>query len=89
VVSTILLPLYSRERPHIHCTGGWVGLRAALGDTENLTAPSRFSPQTIQPVVSHYTDYAVLAAAILSTVLNFQCYSATHNHTGFYPSNDF
>ena len=45
--------------------------------------------QTIQSVVSHFTDYAVLAAAILSTVLNFKCFSAPHNHTGFYLLNDF
>jgi hypothetical protein len=30
VVSTTPLPLYTRERPGIHCTGGWVGPRAGL-----------------------------------------------------------
>jgi len=30
-----------------------------------------------------------LAAAILSTVLNFQCCPATRNHTSDYPFNDF
>jgi hypothetical protein len=30
VVSTMLRPLYPRERPGTHCTGGWVGLRAGL-----------------------------------------------------------
>ena len=30
VVSTTPRPLYPRERPGTHCTGGWVGLRAGL-----------------------------------------------------------
>jgi hypothetical protein len=29
-VSTSPQPLYPRERPGAHCTGGWVGLRAGL-----------------------------------------------------------
>jgi len=88
VVSTVLWLLYTKERPHIHCMGGWVGLRAGLGGIK-ISPPSRFSPQTIQLVVSHFTDYTILAAAILSAILNFHCCSATHNHTGFYPLNDF
>jgi hypothetical protein len=30
VVSTTPRPLYPRERPGTHCTGGWVGSRAGL-----------------------------------------------------------
>jgi hypothetical protein len=30
VVSTMPRPLYPRERPGTHCTGGWVGPRAGL-----------------------------------------------------------
>jgi hypothetical protein len=30
VVSTMSRPLYPRERPGTHCTGGWVGPRAGL-----------------------------------------------------------
>jgi hypothetical protein len=30
VVSTTPRPLYPRETPGTHCTGGWVGLRAGL-----------------------------------------------------------
>jgi hypothetical protein len=30
VVSTTPQPLYPRERPGTHCTGGWVGPRAGL-----------------------------------------------------------
>jgi hypothetical protein len=34
VVSTTARPLYPRERPGTHCTGGWVGPRAGLGVCE-------------------------------------------------------
>jgi len=30
VVNATLRPLYLRERPVMHCTGGWVGLRVVL-----------------------------------------------------------
>jgi hypothetical protein len=30
MVSTTPWPLYPRERPGTHCTGGWVGPRAGL-----------------------------------------------------------
>jgi len=52
--------LHPRERPGIHCTGGWVGLRAGL-DRCGKSRPHRdffFDPQTVQPVASRYTDYA-------------------------------
>jgi hypothetical protein len=32
VVSTTPRPLYHRERPGTHCTGGWVGPRAGLDE---------------------------------------------------------
>jgi len=35
---TTLRPLYTLDRPRTHCTGGWVGLEAGLGGTENLAA---------------------------------------------------
>jgi hypothetical protein len=34
VVSITPRPLYRRERPGTHCTGGWVGPRAGLGVCE-------------------------------------------------------
>jgi len=43
VVSTILRLLYPRQRPDIHCTGGWVCLGAALDGTENLPPGIRSS----------------------------------------------
>jgi hypothetical protein len=41
VVSTTPLPLYPRERPGTHCTGGWVGPRAGLDVCEKF-APTGF-----------------------------------------------
>jgi hypothetical protein len=61
VVSTTPRPLYPRERPSIHCTGGWVGPRAGLDACEK-SHPHRefflslFDPRTVQPVASRYTD---------------------------------
>ena len=49
--------LYPRERPGTHFTVGWVGPRAGLGVAENLVA-TRIRSQTLQLVVSRYTDWA-------------------------------
>jgi hypothetical protein len=42
VVSTTPWPLYPRERPGTHCTGGWVGPRAGL-DLSEKSHPHRDS----------------------------------------------
>jgi hypothetical protein len=42
VVSTTPWPLYPRERPGTHCTGGWVGPRAGL-DLYEKSRPHRDS----------------------------------------------
>jgi hypothetical protein len=47
-------PLYSRERPGTHCTGGWVSPRAGL-DVCEKPRPG-FDHRTIQPVASRYND---------------------------------
>jgi hypothetical protein len=44
VVSVTPRPLYPRERPGTHCTGGWVGPRAGLNLCENLTPTGIRSP---------------------------------------------
>jgi hypothetical protein len=52
VVSTTPRPLYPRERPGTHCTGGWVGPRAGL-DVFEKSLPYRDSipgPSSPQPV---------------------------------------
>ena len=51
--------LYPRERPSIHCTGGWVGLKAGL-DGRKISPPSGIRFRIVQPVVSRYTDWATL-----------------------------
>ena len=50
---------YLREKPGIHCTGGWVlgGSQCRSGRAENF-APPGFDPQTVQTVVSRYTELA-------------------------------
>jgi hypothetical protein len=40
VVSTTPRPLYPRERPCTHCTGGWVGSRAGLDVCEKFRPPT-------------------------------------------------
>ena len=51
VVSTTPQPLYPRERPDTHCTGGWEGPRAGL-DVCEKSHPHRDSI----PGPSSYTD---------------------------------
>jgi hypothetical protein len=45
LVSTTPRPLYPRERPGTHCTGGWVGPRAGLDVWENLAPTGIRSPE--------------------------------------------
>jgi hypothetical protein len=56
VVSTTPRPLYPRERPGTHCTGGWVGPRAGLDVREKFRPPPGFDSRTVQPEASRYTD---------------------------------
>jgi hypothetical protein len=58
VVNATPRPLYPREWPGTHCTGGWVGLS---GRVLKISPPPGFDPRTVQPVASRYTDYAILA----------------------------
>jgi hypothetical protein len=56
MASTTPRPLYPRERPGTHGTGGSVGLRAGLNVCEKSRPPPGFDPRTVQPVASRYTD---------------------------------
>ena len=47
---------YPRERAGIHCTEGWVGLRAGLDRCGKFRLPPGFDPRTVQPVGSRCTD---------------------------------
>jgi hypothetical protein len=53
--------LYGRKRPGTHCIGGWVGHRTGLDECGKSRPPSGFDPQTVQPVASLYTDWAIPA----------------------------
>ena len=44
-----------RERPGTHFTGGWVDPRAGLDGRKN-PVPKGIRSQTVQSVVSYYTD---------------------------------
>jgi hypothetical protein len=54
VVSTMPRPLYPREIPSTHCTGGWMGLMAGLDVCEKSRPPPGFDPRTVQPVASRW-----------------------------------
>ena len=54
-------PLYPQERQDTHCIGGWVGPRAGLHKVQKMLPQPGFNPQTIQPVVSCYTNYVIPA----------------------------
>ena len=43
------------------CIGGWVVLTAGLDRSGKSRPPSEFDPQTVQPVVSRYTDCVISA----------------------------
>jgi hypothetical protein len=58
VVSTTPRPLYPREKPGTHCTGGWVGPRAGLYVCEKSRPIPGSDSRTVQSVVSRCTDWA-------------------------------
>jgi hypothetical protein len=35
------------------------------GQMQKISPPMGFDPWTIQPIASHYTDYAILAACVI------------------------
>ena len=49
---------YPLQRPGTHCTGSWVGLRAGLDRCGKSRPQPGFYPRTVQPVASHYADWA-------------------------------
>jgi hypothetical protein len=53
--------LFPGKRPSTHCTGGWVGPRTGLDTLRKISPPLGFDPRTVQTVVSHYTDWDILA----------------------------
>jgi hypothetical protein len=60
VVNLTPLPLYPGERaPGTHWIGGWMDLRADLDNS------------VVQPVASHYTNYAIPARYLYNNNINF------------------
>jgi hypothetical protein len=53
------------KKPDTHCMGGWVGRRAGLDRCVKSRLPPVFDPQTVQPVASRYTYWAIAAHRLL------------------------
>ena len=53
-------PLHLWEWPSAHCVGGGWAPGPVRTGVENSPLPG-FDPREVQPTVSHYTDYAILA----------------------------
>jgi hypothetical protein len=56
VVNVTPWPLYPRELPGTYCTGS-----CRSGRMRKISPPPWLDPQTVQPVASRYTDYAIPA----------------------------
>jgi hypothetical protein len=70
VVSATPRPLYPRERPGTHCTGGWVGLRAGLDECEKSRPHRDSTPGSkLLDLVQIYTN-ALFYAFLLFTNLH-------------------
>ena len=74
VVSTTPRPLYTRERPGTHCTGGWVGPRAGLAwDEVALSSMSwkhiSSSPSRRSFVMSKHVQTGFGARPVYSSVV--------------------
>jgi hypothetical protein len=54
VVSTTPRPLYPREIPGTHCTGGWVGPRAGLDVCEKSRPPPGLNAIVDNPKIVHF-----------------------------------
>ena len=59
VINTTSRPIYPRERPGTHCTGGWMDRRDGLDWCGKISPPPGFDPRTIQVLASRYTDCAI------------------------------
>jgi len=59
-----LAALPPEKRPGTHCIGGWVRPKASLEGCGKSHPPTGIRSWTVQPIASHYTDYAILAHVI-------------------------
>ena len=60
-------PLYPRERPGTHFTGGWVGPRAGL-DGRKISSPPGLDPGPSSPVAQSLYRLSYRAHSILSVI---------------------
>jgi hypothetical protein len=67
VVSTTPQPLYPRERPGTHCTGGWVGPRAGL-DVCEKPRPHQDSHKNVAWIIKNFSVSAHSMYATQSNV---------------------
>ena len=56
VIKATPRPLYPRESPGTHSTGGWVGPRADLDRCGKSRSQPGIDSGTVQTVASHYID---------------------------------
>jgi len=49
------------KRPSIQHTGGWVSPRASQDGGGKFHPPVGFDPPPVQPIASHYRNYAIPA----------------------------
>jgi hypothetical protein len=60
-INTTIQLLYPQKRTGTHSTGDWMGRRVGVDSRKKTLPPPEFDTQTIQPVASHYTNYAIPA----------------------------
>jgi hypothetical protein len=53
-------PLPPGKPSRTHCTGRWESPQGRYGGVRKISNPPGFDPRTVQPVASHYTDYATV-----------------------------
>jgi len=59
VVNATPQPLHPWERHSTHCIGDLVGLKASLDGCRKSRPPLGFNSQTVQPIASRYTNWAI------------------------------
>ena len=80
-------PALRREWPGTHCIGGWVCLRVGRNRYGKSCPPPGFDPQTVLPVASRYTDWAIPALIIMIRIIiivgDWYFCQYVHSSTGF------
>jgi hypothetical protein len=77
VVTATPRSLYPRERPGTYRRRG-----GRSGRVRKISPPPGFDPRTVQPVASHYTDWAIPAHMYFICTIHFsECYSLRDNYT--------